>query len=173
MKKLLIIVTALLIIAAPLTLKAENAGYVISGGVWTDDGFEKTGGGFLTGVTFSLDESRGLYGRALYHKFNIGAKPVQTVNLTALLKYKLGKRYSLYFNVGAEEYMTEDVETTIVGGVGLEKTIWSGPLGEDIHAPWSMRLFAEVDFVNQNIDTGDGKTFRIFIGLIFTPVVKK
>lgn len=173
MKKLLIIVTALLIVAAPLILKAENAGYIISGGVWTDDGFSKAGGGFQTGVTFSLDESKGLYGRALYHQFNIGAKPVQSVNVAVILKYSLGKNYSIYFNVGGEDYMGAELNSAIVFGFGGHKVIWTGGAGENTILPWTIKLFGETDFANNDPEIPDGDTFRLFFGLIFTPTVKK
>lgn len=175
MKRFLIIATCLLIIggAGASTLKAENAGYIISGGVWTDDGFERAGGGFLTGVTFSLDESRGLYGRVLYHQFVVGAKPVQAVNVAAILKYDLGKNYSIYFNVGGEDYMGEDLGAAVVFGFGGYKVIWTGSTGENTILPWVIKLFGEADFANSDIETPDGEIFRLFFGLIFTPTVEK
>lgn len=174
MKRLLTMVAVIaVLVAAPIKVEAENAAFVISGGAWTDDGFSRSGGGFLTGFVFTIDESKGLYGRTLFHQFVVGVEPVQAVNIAALIKFDLGKKYGLYFNFGAEDYMGGDYGSAIIMGAGVEKTVWSGNSEDNVIKPWFIRVFGDVDFINNDIEAEDGKSLRLFFGITFTPVVKK
>lgn len=168
MKRFLTILFLIALIAAPI--KAQNTSFVFSGGVWTDDAFTTVGGGFLTGGIFNIDKSRNLSGRALYHQFYVGPKPAQSVFLSVMLTYSLGKDYDIYFNAGGEDYMGPDLASSIVGGIGGDKVIWSGDPDKFTVNPWAIKMFLEINWVNHNFET-DGGSLRAFGGITFSPSV--
>ena len=169
MKRLVLFLLFLLV--PYMVARAEPFGFVASGGVWTDDAFETAGGGFLTGFIFPVDAGRGLYGRTQYHQFNIGDnKPVQSVDVSFLLTYNLGKRYDIFFHVGGEEYLSGADGTQFIGGFGLDKTIWTVKR-EGYSVPYTFKVFTDIAFVDNEFEP-TGQHLKAFLGLVFYPSQK-
>jgi hypothetical protein len=169
MKKLILLVVTILVLS-PLTLRADPLEFVASGGCWTMDQFESVGGGFLLGSTVSLDASRDIYLRTLFHEFFIGDEPSQSILVSVQLYYNLGRDYRLAFNAGGEDLFGEGQGTGVVGGVGLFKSVWVGKITTKTVFPWRVRLFFEIDFTSFSYEES-GPSARTLIGITFSPEI--
>lgn len=169
MKKFILFMLLLLFLSMyPNPVCGEPFAFTVSVGAWTFDSFKSAGGGFLTGFIFPIDDGRGLYGRTQYHQFSIGdISLLQSIELSLMMYYSLGKEYNIFFHVGGEEFLSGAEGREFVGGFGGDKTIWT--IGrEGFKTSNLFKLFLDISFVNNEFES-TGQDFKAFLGLAFHP----
>jgi len=165
MKRLLTL-TMVLAIAGAVT--AQEAGTLkgvacLSG--WTFDKGKTYDAGFKVGGEVLLQDSKGLSVRTLYTKYELTDVDKQAIEVSTLMKWYAGKRWTFYTNGGAE-FILSGVEDDVVPiyGFGASRIIWTE---KDFAGtiPASCSIFGEL-FLGDGTDITSHA--QVNIGLTFT-----
>lgn len=142
---------------------------------WIEDDFSgKTwGGGLKLGLQTKIDSDRGLWFRSVYTRVPFGpSKNVEALSTSILSEWYAGKNFSVYVDLGLENYVEGDLTGTDgFAGFGLSKILWTGK-GEDWIFPPIARLFGELVLTDADAQI-TGNFVQVNIGLTFSKPVKE
>lgn len=176
--KALILAASFLLFTVPVLAQQTEQGPlvgVIMGSGWINDHLDgdSWGGGFKTGLQTQLDAERGLWLRTVYTRVPFGpSQEVQSVTISAISEWWMGKKWGIFANLGAEAYVDGDLKGLDgFAGFGISRTVWTGEGDQYLFLPQA-RLFGEVVFVDADQEAVSN-FIQLNIGLTFSKPVKK
>lgn len=175
MRKLLILIAslafaALLLAVAPIMGQANPPFYgVIAGSTVTNSDFSAWKGGIDVGLAIPIDGER-LALSGLYKKAEFGNKTLQSVRVSLLLSWYVGKKWRIYVPVGGDAPLTEDTQGDYFSGLGVSRRIFTAN-DPDYLVPLSIDGF--VHFTTAD-PSGEGSNInQITIGILVSKPVRR
>jgi hypothetical protein len=155
------------------TLEESGQSLILMTSGFTDNKFKSFGGGFKIGGQMTVNEAKDEWVRVIYAQFNVGADPIQALELSALQDYYVGSKWKLYLMLAGTTYIGGDNNgTDFSAGFGLSRRVWTAKDASATHIPFGVDLYGEMIFT-EGSGQPSGSFAQINLGIKLNKASKK